>query len=140
MPSQAGLRCGAWAGILTRVAAFVRARRERMTGRSSVVPTYCYECSNVECPTGGQFHVQQSIKEDRLKACPECGEPVERVISGGYINVPTSDTDLRDKGFAKLVRRDKGVYENVTALEGESKFWDADKPGTMPDIHRRCPD
>ena len=50
------------------------------------------------------------------------------------------DTDLRDKGFAKLVRRDNGVYENVTALEGESRYWDANKPETMPDIKRRVSD
>lgn len=104
------------------------------------MPTYRYECQNPDCPTGGTFSMEQSIRDDRLEECPHCGGGVERLISGGYISVPKSDTDLRDKGFAKLVRRDKGVYENVTALEGESRIWDADKPETMPDIARRCPD
>ncbi len=104
------------------------------------MPTYLYECQGEGCPSGGRFMVEQSIRDDRLEACPRCGGPVERLITGAYIRSPTSDTDLRDKGFAKLVRRDNGVYENVTALKGESRYWDANKPETMPDIKRRVTD
>ncbi|MBN2711683.1 MAG: zinc ribbon domain-containing protein [Planctomycetes bacterium] len=104
------------------------------------MPTYMYECENEKCPSGGTFSVEQSIRDEKLENCPHCGGAVERLITGGYIRTPTSDSDLRDKGFAKLVRRDKGVYENVTALDGESKFWDANKPDSMPDIKRRISD
>ena len=53
---------------------------------------------------------------------------------------PTTDSELKEKGFTKLVRRDKGVYENVTALDGESKTFEAGKPETMPDLKRRIQD
>ena len=80
------------------------------------------------------------MKEDAFTVCPECGKAVERLITPTFVSAPTADTDLRDKGFAKLVKRDKGVYENVTALDGESRIWDANKPETMPDIKRRIRD
>ncbi len=104
------------------------------------MPTYEYECANPDCPCGGSFRLEQSIHADRLAACPQCGGPVERIIRPAEIRTPTGDTDLRDKGFAKLVRRDKGVYENVTAMNGESRYWDSSKPGTMPDLKKRIRD
>jgi putative FmdB family regulatory protein len=104
------------------------------------MPLYRYEHTEAACPIGAVFEVSQSMREEALATCPECGGPVERIIGPTYVNVPTSDTDLRDKGFAKLVRRDNGVYENVTALDGESKVWEKDKPETMPDVKRRISD
>lgn len=106
------------------------------------MPIYRYEHLDEEgsCPQGKNFSTSQSMRDDALTLCPECGRPVERLISGAYVSSPTTDTDIRDKGFAKLVRRDKGIYENVTALDGESRFWDASKPETMPDIKRRISD
>lgn len=104
------------------------------------MPIYEYEHEGDGCSRGKRFLLRQSIHEDRLTACPACGKPVERLIAPAQVSVPTSDTDLRDKGFAKLVRRDNGVYENVTALDHESKVWEADKPNTMPDIASRIGD
>lgn len=40
--------------------------------------TYAYECD--KC---GEFEWEQSIRDPRLEACPHCGAPVERLISGG---------------------------------------------------------
>ena len=104
------------------------------------MPNYRYECANPACPSGGAFQVWQNMSEEPLAACPHCGQSVQRIIAPAHVRVPRSDTDLRDKGFAKLVRRDKGVYENVTALDHESRYWRADKPETMPDIKRRVTD
>ncbi len=104
------------------------------------MPVYEYEHVGEGCSRGKCFLLKQSITEDAKQECPCCGQPVERIIRPAYISTPTSDTDLRDKGFAKLVRRDKGVYENVTALDHESRYWEADKPGTMPDIKKRISD
>jgi putative FmdB family regulatory protein len=42
------------------------------------VLTYAYECD--EC---GEFEWEQSIRDPKLKTCPDCGAPVERLISGG---------------------------------------------------------
>jgi len=52
------------------------------------------------------------------------------------IAVPTGNSDLKSKGFTKLVRRDNGVYENVTRREGESRYMEAGKPETLPDFSK----
>lgn len=43
------------------------------------MPTYEYECT----ACGLQFEKQQSMKDEPLRICPECGAPVQRRISGG---------------------------------------------------------
>ena len=35
-------------------------------------------------------------------------------------------------GFTKLVKRDDGVYENVTRLPGESRYMEKGKADTLP--------
>lgn len=45
------------------------------------MPTYDYQCT--EC--GYTFEEYQSITEDPLEKCPECGKRVERLISGGIL-------------------------------------------------------
>jgi len=104
------------------------------------MPRYVYECDNKKCPSGGVFEEIQSMKEDALTVCPHCGSKVERVILPVGMSLPTGDSKLKDMGFAKLVRRDKGVYENVTAMDHESRYFQAGKPETMPDIKRRVGD
>lgn len=104
------------------------------------MPRYIYECDNPVCPGGGTFSEVQSIHDDALEACPHCGGPVSRIVCPVGLAAPAGDSALKDKGFAKLVRRDKGVYENVTALDHESRYYHADRPETMPDIKRRITD
>ncbi|MBM3334486.1 zinc ribbon domain-containing protein [Candidatus Sumerlaeota bacterium] len=104
------------------------------------MPVYEYEHAGEGCPRGKRFDFYQHIEDERLTTCPECGRPVERVISRVFVSTPMTDSELKSKGFAKLVRRDSGVYENVTALDGESRVWEADKTDTMPDIKRRITD
>ncbi len=43
------------------------------------MPTYDYRC--VSC--GHQFEAFQSMRDELLKVCPECGGRIERLISGG---------------------------------------------------------
>lgn len=105
------------------------------------MPRYEYKHLNEPCEKGGKvFEVIQSIHDEPLTKCPYCSGKVKRIISRVNISVPTSDTRLKEKGFAKLVRRDKGVYENVTALKHEKKIFEANKPETMPDLKKRIPD
>jgi hypothetical protein len=67
--------------------------------------------------------------------------PVRRVLSGApAVSVQTSDADLRDAGFTKLVKRDEGVYENVTAIEGEERYMRRGRPETMPHVHKKVGD
>jgi len=104
------------------------------------MPVYEYEHIGEGCARGKRFEIYQGIDEPRLEKCPFCGEPVERLIPRVYVNTPITDSELKSMGFAKLVRRDEGVYENVTALDGESKVMEAGKPETMPDLKRRIRD
>ena len=43
------------------------------------MPTYGYECKSCK----HTFDVFQSIKDDPLKVCPECGKELRRLINGG---------------------------------------------------------
>ncbi len=86
------------------------------------------------------FTVRQSIKDARLEVCPQCGAPVERLIFPVGVATPHTAADLKNLGFTKLVRKDKGVYENVTATGDESRYWEADKPGTMPNLKGKITD
>ena len=45
--------------------------------------TYIYETTNAAKPVQ-RFQLQQSMKDAPLTAHPETGEPIRRVISGGY--------------------------------------------------------
>lgn len=93
------------------------------------MPTYEYEHEGDGCALGKRFEHRQSIKEPALTACPDCGKPVRRLISRTFASVPKSDRQMKEAGFTKLVRRDKGVYENVTAREGEKRIVTADDDG-----------
>ena len=105
------------------------------------MPTYRYECANAVCPSNGMYEAHQSIHEDEWTECPHCGGPTSRIIAPPpRPSVPKSDSDLRDMGFAKLVKRDKGVYENVTAMSHESRYFRAGQKETMPDLSKRISD
>ena len=43
------------------------------------MPTYEYECSHC----GLHFERQQTMTDAPIKKCPECGDEVRRLISGG---------------------------------------------------------
>ena len=67
--------------------------------------------------------------------------PVRRVItSPPAVSIPVGNTTLKEKGFTKLVRRDHGVYENVTATGSESRYMRAGEPDTLPDLKRKIED
>jgi len=101
---------------------------------------YEYEHAGKTCKLGKVFEVEHPITDDPLQLCPECGGKVVRLISRAFVSTPTTDSELKSMGFTKLVRRDAGVYENVTATGAESRCWEADKPGTMPDLKRKIRD
>ncbi len=104
------------------------------------MPIYEYEHIGDGCELGKHFENSQSINSEKLTQCPQCGESVKRIVSVFSVSIPTTNSDLKNKGFTKLVRRDNGVYENVTATGKESKIWDAGKPETMPDLKSKIRD
>jgi putative FmdB family regulatory protein len=101
---------------------------------------YEYEHEEKPCAWGKVFEFRQSIHDEPLKTCPHCGKRVHKIISTPYINTPKTNTELRDLGFTKLVRRDNGVYENVTARNGESKIMEGGKPETYPNLKKTIRD
>ena len=57
------------------------------------MPTYVYETiPTVEGERPKRFEIQQSMKDAPLKRHPDTGEPVQRVISGGFGYMPTGAT------------------------------------------------
>jgi putative FmdB family regulatory protein len=86
------------------------------------MPTYEYAttdpkraCEHCRVP----FEVKQSMRDEPLEKCPQCGGPVERLISRCAINTRSeksmlSDKNLKAKGFTKLVKEDTGKYRKVT--------------------------
>lgn len=67
--------------------------------------------------------------------------PVQRILTRAPAAViETSNSEYRNLGFTKLVKRDSGVYENVTASDGEKRYMRADDPGSIPHINRKVSD
>lgn len=104
------------------------------------MPVYEYAHDEKACELGQEFELTQSIKDDALKVCPRCGGAVRRLISRPFISTPQGDSDLKNLGFTKLVKRDTGVYENVTRHEGESRYMVQGQPDTVPKFKDRISD
>ncbi len=67
--------------------------------------------------------------------------PVRRVITSPPAgHVPVGNSTLKEKGFTKLVRRDEGVYENVTATGDEVRYMKAGDPSTLPHLKKKIGD
>ena len=69
------------------------------------MPTYDYECES-----GHRFEVFQSMKDDPLRECRECGAPVRRLIGpgsgfifkgGGFYITDYRSKDYKDKAKAE---------------------------------------
>jgi hypothetical protein len=66
--------------------------------------------------------------------------PVEKLLFAPGISTPIGDSKLKELGFTKLVKRDHGVYENVTATGNESRYMRAGDKSTLPDLKRKITD
>ena len=104
------------------------------------MPVYEYEHIKSPCSVGSVFSIAQSIHDKPLTRCPYCEHLVKKIISMANINTPKGNSELKDLGFTKLVRRDDGVYENVTARDGDSKVVIRDKPETLPNLSKTIRD
>ena len=66
--------------------------------------------------------------------------PVVKAISAPGISLPTGNSKLKEVGFTKLVKRDDGVYENVTRSGSEARYMKAGEAETVPHIHKKVRD
>jgi len=102
------------------------------------------------CPANKRtVEVRHGIKE-KLKTwgdvCKKAGiepgntpaqSPVERLISSPGVSTPMGNSKLKEIGFSKLVKKDKGVYENMTARAKEKRIVKTNDPSTFPDFKKR---
>lgn len=106
------------------------------------MPTYVYLCD----ANGAAVEVFHSMAEDVGtwgELCELAGRdlegtsadaPVHRKIFAPAVRAPRGPAELKNLGFKKLVKRDDGVYENVTATDKESRIFDANDPSSAPHI------
>lgn len=67
--------------------------------------------------------------------------PVKRVIrQAPAVSAGTLNSELREAGFTKLVKRDEGVYENVTAINGEERYMKRGRKESVPHLHKKIRD
>jgi len=87
------------------------------------MPTYEYECKKCS----HRFEVFQSMSDEPIKKCPECGKEVRRLVSGGVGIIFKGSgfyvTDKQGKAPTKLAaekkkvqkKEDKTVTSNASA-------------------------
>ena len=100
------------------------------------MPIYEYEHLEKSCKLGKIFDIKQSINDERLAHCPNCKGAVRKLISKINFCVSKSNNDIRQLGFTKLVKRDDGIYENVTRRGNESRYMERGKAETVPDLSK----
>ena len=76
------------------------------------MPVYEYEHLGIPpegCPK--IIELTHSI-HTRLAHCPDCGHPITKIVSRfAYRKDVLSTSNIKEKGFRRLRRKDKGVYE-----------------------------
>ena len=66
--------------------------------------------------------------------------PVRKIIRAPAIAFPTGNAEFKNHGFTKLVKRDDGVYENVTAVDDEKRYMKAGDPSSVPNLKKKIED
>lgn len=56
------------------------------------------------------------------------------------VSVTVFNSELKNAGFTKLVKRDAGVYENVTAMDQEKRYMIKGDPSSVPQLHHKIRD
>ncbi len=79
------------------------------------MPIYEYRCEN-----GHDFEVIQSMSDDPVTACPECGAPVERVFHPVAVH-------FKGSGFYSTDYAGKGKAEAGASADGASSSDDSGK-------------
>ncbi|HZE61915.1 MAG TPA: zinc ribbon domain-containing protein [Burkholderiales bacterium] len=81
------------------------------------MPLYDYAPISGRCNRcHGRFEVQQKIAAPKLKRCPACRKPCERLISPVKVTgkYSTSDSRVKELGMTKYKKAGDGVYEKTT--------------------------
>ncbi len=65
---------------------------------------------------------------------------VRRLIRPAGLAFPIGNSALKNQGFTKLVKRDDGVYENVTVTGEEKRYMVAGDSSSVPHIKKKVED
>jgi putative FmdB family regulatory protein len=91
------------------------------------MPTYDYEC-----PKCGLFEYFQSMKDEPLKKCPECGAKVRRLIgTGGGLIFKGSGfyiTDYRSDDYKRKSREESSTTTTAKSSSSSKQESKPDKP------------
>ncbi len=82
------------------------------------MPMYVYETIDGEkgcAKCASSFEISQSINDERLTMCPDCGAKIRRVICAPALGRSKTDLNYRAKraGFTCLKKVQKGEYEKM---------------------------
>jgi putative FmdB family regulatory protein len=86
------------------------------------MPTYEYECKKCR----HHFEVFQSMSDDPIKKCPECGKSARRLVSGGMgvifkgSGFYVTDKDAKTKEEKKEKTKESNTKEESKKGSGES--------------------
>lgn len=114
----------------------------------ATMPVYEYYCEANDRRVEVLHSMQDTVRtwgELCALAKADCGDtpadsPVQRLLFPVGLNTPRGDSDLKNLGFTKLVKRDTGVYENVTRTGKEARYMNAGDASTMPDLKSKISD
>ena len=85
------------------------------------MPTYQYKCPHCE----HEFEEFQSITEDPVKKCPQCGKKPRRIITGGAGFLLKGSgfytTDYRSESYKAAAKKDKDSAVSSTAKTDTAK-------------------
>lgn len=93
------------------------------------MPLYVYRAEDPERACGTcrrDFEVLQSLRDEKLSACPDCGAPVRKQVTTCFSAFPQGAAELRNLGMARLEKRSDGSYENVSAQDGHQRVGSLD--------------
>jgi len=105
--------------------------------RKTPMPTYEYECR--EC--SHSFEAFQSMSDEPIKTCPECGREVRRLIFGGTgVIFKGSGFYVTDKNRGKNGSAKSGGAKTEGTSSGEAAAVSGDKTGSCATCPNRAPE
>ena len=112
------------------------------------MPTYEYYCEANGHHVDALHEIGRTLETwgelceiaDHARGDTDPGAGVRRVVSAPGLSFPKGNSALKGMGFTKLVKREKGVYENVTATGEENRYVKPGDQSTYPDFKNKIGD
>jgi putative FmdB family regulatory protein len=100
-----------------------------------IMPTYEYECKSCS----HTFEVFQSMNDQPLKDCPECGKEVRRLIFGGTgVIFKGSGFYVNDKNKNSTAQSGKSAAKTETNSASEKKPQNSEGSQSTPAVSAPC--